>query len=884
MQKKINYILLILAFTASFIDKAYGQEPVPTRKISFPLKKDSIIVNGNDLVKRNDTTKKDSLITKETLSDIVTHKASRNILIDVIHNIITLYDQAEVDYQDVHIKAGVITINNKTNIVTAKGIVMDSLGYTQLPVVTQGGRETTLDSIVMNSKTKRTLAFGTKSKEGELFTSAKAIKRMNDSTLYADKIRVTTSKKKNPDYYIQVNKAKVVPGKKIVAGASQLYIADVPTPAVLPFAYFPLTKGRTSGVLIPSYGENNNQGYFLQNGGYYLAISDYVDLAILGDIYTNGSWGLRTESNYNLRYKFNGNFSFRYENLINSIKGLDNYSKTTNYNIRWSHSQDAKASPNSRFSASVNLGSSKYYRESLNEYNTNAFLNNTFSSSISYSKTFVGTPFNMSLSATHSQNANTEIITLSLPAITLNMNRIFPFAPKNGTKKNALQKIGLSYSMQGDYRINTTDTDFLKKEMFNTAQSGVKHNASISTNMKVFKYFTLSPSANYNETWYFDKISKTYIASDNLVKTDTINGFTSFREYNVGASLSTTVYGTVEFKNAKKWKAIRHTFRPSISYGYKPDFGFYYDKVQQSANPNDLQEYSQFDNGIYGRPSKNLSNSIGITLANTLEAKLAPKDSTATEDRRISLLNNLNFSTSYNMAADSLKWSPVNMNGGTSFFNNKLGVNFGATLNPYAINANGTVINTFNINNGGSLFRLTSANLTLNYAFSSKDFDNTTRNNPSNNGNSSRDDTNSDGIFGENLEVSNQQRAPEKDKEVKTKLYHSKIPWDLRLAFSTNYTNNKRQNEISSNSLMFSGNIELTPKWKVGVSSGYDFRNKGFSYTQFRFQRDLDSWRLSFNWVPFGTRQTYYFFIGVKSSVLSDLKYDQRQKPDKRQF
>ena len=889
---KIFFILIFFSLSSQFIIAQDTKIELGTEeKIDIPIIKknvqqtDSIITSFETLTKPKDSTQSDSIKKSgAAIEDIITHTADDYIREDFRKKLMTLHNNAIVDYGEINMKAGHIVINHETNVITAVGI-KDSLGYHQRPIVIQDGQESEHDSIKINYKNKRALAWNTKSKVGELDSRTGVLKKINDSTIYIRDVILTTSKKEIPDYHILVSKGKMVPDKKIVAGKSQLYIAEVPTPVILPFAYFPLTKGRTSGVIMPSYGSNNNQGFFLQNGGYYLALNDHFDLAILGDVYTNGSWGLNLQSNYYTRYKFSGNLSFRYENLINSLRGFDDFSKATNYNIRWSHSQDAKANPNARFSASVNLGSSKYYRQSLNEFNNNSFLNNTLSSSISFQKTFVGTPFNLTSSITHSQNTNTETIVMSLPSLQLSMNRQYPFAPKDGAKKTALHKLGVTYNLKGDYRINTSDSLFFKKEMFETAQSGVQHDVSLNTSMKVMKHFTLSPSASYKEVWYFDKINRNYDALLDEVLTDTIKGFNAFREYNVGMSLSTTLYGDVAFKKGRI-QAIRHTMRPSISYNYKPDFGFYYDEVQQSVDPLDVLEYTQFEQGIYGTPSRNLSNSLGFSIANTLEAKVMSKDSTETEPKKISLIKNLNISSSYNIAADSLKWSPLNINAGTAFLNNKLNLNVRATLDPYAIDVNGRKINTFNINNGGSLFRLTNAGLTMNYSLASKG--NKDAGNESQRG-AGGDDRNrtSDGIFGENMTATNDQNIDNTSdgKTKKTsKLYNSSIPWTLNLAYSFNYSNSARQDEISSHSLMFSGDVELTPKWGVGFSSGYDIKNAGFTYTQLRFNRDLDSWKMSFNWVPFGTRSTYNFFIGVKSSVLSDLKYDKRKVPDRRLF
>ena len=895
LRTNINNILLILSFLLVGLTQSYAQiekEQTPTENNTLSL---SDSIPAAPALIENDSIQHDSLAPpqkKEAIEAIIDHKADDYIIEDVINNETYLYNNAEINYKDINIKAGDIKINHKTNIVTAKGI-KDSVGnYSQLPVFIQGAEESTQDSIVFNTKTKKALVYGVSTEQDGIYTLGEKMKKMNDSTIFIRKIRFTTSDKENPDYYLQTDKAKIVPSKKIIVGFTHLVIADVPTPVFLPFAYMPLTTTKTSGIIMPTYGSSNSQGFFLQNGGYYFAGNDFFDLTLLADIYSNGSWGVSTESSYRKRYKFSGRMSFNYENLIYSVKGFDDYSKSQNYNIRWSHSQDAKANPNSKLSASVNLGSSKYYSQSLNEYNNSNALTNTLSSSVSYYRKIVGTPFNFSVSASHSQNTNTEVITMVLPSVQFNMDRIYPFAPKSGSQKNALQKIGLNYGLKSENKMTTSEEDFFTSKMFDEAKSGVQQDVSLSTNAKLLKYFTLSPNANYKEIWYFKGIEKTYDPEEQVAVTDTIKGFTSFREYSAGASLSTSIYGMFKIKG-KKLEAIRHTMRPSVSFNYRPDFSYYYEEVQQSGDPLDLDEYSEFDNGIYGSPSRGVSQSVGLSLNNNFEAKVRDKNPIDEDEefKKLTLLNNLNFSTSYNIAADSLKWSPVNITAGTQIFNNKLSVNSGATLDPYAINANGQRENTFNINNNGSLFRLTRANLTLSYSLSNKDFD------KSEDGKENKEDIlnqqNTD-LFGQSMTSNfrendfndpDQENTDDDDEDDdKVELYKNTIPWTLRLSYSGTYSNNNREDEITNNSLMFTGDVELTPKWKVGVSSGFDFKNKGFTYTQLRFSRDLDSWKVNFNWVPFGDRTSYYFYIGIKSPLLDDLKYEKRSAPDQRLF
>ena len=822
---------------------------------------------------------------------MITHIAKDYTIQNAKNKTVTLYNEAHVTYTDIDLKAGIIVVDYLNKTLFAKGI-KDSTGYLQRPVFKQGSEESEQDSLIYNFETKKAIIYGIKTKQDPgIIVLGKKAKRLNDSTIFIRKIRFTTSDKEHPDYYINVNKAKFVPNKKIVAGVSNLVIADVPTPLFLPFAYFPMGQSRSSGFIIPSWSSSNTRGLFLQNGGYYFAINDYVDLELLGDVYSNGGWSLRTNSAYYVRYKFSGNVNLSFEKIIESTRGFDDFSEASNFNLRWSHRQDGKASPNSNFSASVNIGSSQYFRQSLNEFNNSNFLTNTFNSSISYQKTFVGTPFNLSVNATHSQNTNTESVNMTLPSLQLSMNKVFPFAAKGGVKKNPLQNIGLTYNMQGQYLINTTEDEFFTSKMFETARTGIQHRADASTNITLFNYFTLSPSVNYREVWNFQSLYKRF--EDNItnedatmgaVVSDTISGFRTFREYSTSLNLSTNIYGTFEFKKGRL-KAIRHTIRPSISFSYRPDFADRYnEQVRQSSDPNDLVTYSPFGEGtsVYGSPSSGLSNSIGISVNNVVEAKVAPKDpESEEEDKKVTILNNLNFSTSYNMAADSLRWAPLSTTAGTRLFKDKLALNVNASFDFYQTNDSGQRINKFN----PGLFRLTSANMTANYSLSSRSLNGNDKESDitaSSNGNQNTPDVLGKGIDPTNRFASDPASPQNSQDDEKTaELYHAKIPWTLNIAYSALYTNTGLRSGINSHSLMFGGDLELSPKWKVGFSSGYDIFSGGFTFTRLNFSRDLDSWKLNFNWVPFGTNQSYTFFIGVKSSVLKDLKYDQNRPPNR---
>ncbi|MCL6220160.1 putative LPS assembly protein LptD [Zunongwangia pacifica] len=877
-----------------------AQELEQNQSIRIEPKKDSLVMVSTlplaELVRTQDSIL--GLFERDTLkqsrqnrmiTDVVKYKATDYMRLSNREKKMYLYNEAQVVYQDMTIDAGYIIIDNEKNEVYAYGITDSTGTYTQTPVFTQGGKTVEPDSIRFNFDSERALVYNSRTQEASFNVKGQVTKRENDSVYFMKNVRFTTSENvDDPEYYFYARKIKFVPDKKIVSGLVNMYIADIPTPLGLPFGYFPLTQERTSGFIIPSFGDSQ-QGYFLQNGGYYFALSDYADLLAVGDYYTNGSYAMRLESSYTKRYKFRGNFSFRYERQYNSERGFPDFSESSVYNIRWSHSQDAKASPSSRFSASVNLGSSNYYQQSVNQSNTANFLNNTLSSSISYSKTFETTPgINFSLTATHSQNTNTGEINMTLPTLQASVDRIYPFAPKGGSKKGIIQNINLQYNLRAENRFKTTDELFFQPEMFKDAITGAQHSIPLATNFKILKYFSVSASTNFQENWVFKTFEKSYDQANNTVITDTINGFDAYRTYNFNASIGTTLYGRKDFSKDSKIQAIRHVMRPSISYGINPAFDQYYDTYERTSLTDgltELVEYSRFTGTLYGAPNQNYSSSIGLSISNTLEAKVRDKDSTATEPKKIKLLNNFSLSTSYNLAADSVKLAPISVRGGIPIVQNKLDINFTGNLDPYALNNSNQRIDKLNIANGGSLFRLTNANVSFGYSFSTKDFsDKDNENEDEIDNESKRNGGRPDDLFGKNTDLDGNLYEDEdpfegKDDKENREWYNYKIPWDIRLSYTMTYNNSRRQNEITSHSIMFSGDVELSPKWAVGASSGFDIREHGFTYTQFRFQRDLDSWRMSFSWVPFSARRSWNFFIGIKASMLSDIKYDKRRQP-----
>ena len=900
LQPNLKYILFIYFLPVFFFGSLWAQERDSITPLDRELKtpqripyNDSIEVDftENDLVEL-DTVKLDTVKQKKEsfLTDNVTSTAKDYIRFDRKNGRAYLYNQGKIVYGDITIEAGLIILDNNKKEVYAFGIQDTSGTYTQRPVFTQGQNVVEPDSIRFNFETEKALVYNSRTDQGAFKVKGEVTKRQNDSVYYMKNVKFTTSEDvDDPEYYFYARKIKMVPDKKIVTGFVNMYIADVPTPLGLPFGYFPLTEDRASGFIVPSFGDNNQRGYFLQNGGYYFAVNDYFDLATLGSYYTNGSYDFRVQSNYKLRYQFSGAFNFRYEKLLNSEPGFPDFSERTVYNVTWTHSQDANANPNSRFSASVNLGSSQYYQQTINQTNTGNFLNNTMNSSVTYNKTFQGEPqVNLTVGATHTQNSNTGDINMTLPTVNASMSRIYPFEPKSGTKKGAIQNINFQYSVRGENRFRTNDSVFFQPEMFREAVSGIQHTIPINTNFKVFDYFSVSAGTSFQENWVFKTFERSYDENRQEEVIDTVRGFDAYRTYNFNTSVGTTIYGIFDFGKDKKIQAIRHTVRPSVSYTINPAFDEFYDTYLipgTSGLEDEIVEYSRFQGSLYGAPGNRYSSSIGFSVTNDFEAKVRSKDTLAEEPEKRKLLSNLSFSSSYDLAADTLAMAPVQVRGTLPIIPSKLDINFNAALDPYALDNNNRRIDEWNINNGGSLFRLTRGNVSFGYSFSDKDFaTGGDKNTDKVENDTFRQGGRTDDLFGKGMNYDGTFEDEDEEEETvenDTERYNYKIPWDLRLSYTMTYNNLNRQNEISSHSLMFSGNVELSPRWSVGASSGYDIKNQGFTFTQLRFQRDLESWRLSFNWTPFGTRESWYFFIGIKASVLSDIKYDKNRERDR---
>ncbi|MCK5825362.1 MAG: LPS-assembly protein LptD [Ichthyobacteriaceae bacterium] len=885
MQNKSSHsLLLVICLIALFNSYAIAQNITPLDSVNNKTQinstiTDSLLVNDS-LNQPTDSIPSDSLKNKpkETLTDIVEYTAKDTIRTDIFTQNVFLYNEAEVNYGSINLKAGKIAIDWSSSTIYATGIADSTGELLQKPVFKEAGKVYKSDTITYNFDSGKGIISNVRTEESGGYLTGKRVKKIGDNVIYVRGGYFTTDKKDHPDYYLWSNKIKVIPGQEIITSFTQMYIADIPTPLVMPFGYFPSTENRRSGIIFPSFNFNESRGYSIQNGGYYWAASDYFDLQTTGDIYTNGSYAIRGRSNYSKRYKFSGAIDLRHETAINGIEGVRNYSKSQNYFISWSHSQDQKASPSLRFSANVNMASSKYYNQSYSQVNNDNFLNNTMNSSVSLVKSWDELPFRLSANASHSQNNRTKAVNLTLPSVRFDVERQFPFAPKNGPKKSWYHNIGLSYSMRTENRITTTDSLMFKPEMFDNARNGMEHNIPVSTNFKLFKHLTISPSFNYKERWYMNSISKEWDNEENLVVIDTINGFERSNEYSFSTSSSTTAYGMLNFGKDKMIQAIRHVVKPSVSYSYRPEFSnpsFGNIDYYQKGPMGEIKEYSKFENGVYGYARGGLSSSVSLSLRNTLEMKVRNDSSKGDESSstKIKLLENLSLSTSYNMASPDYKWSNFRLNGSTSMFDRNLSMNFNATFDPYALveeNKRWIRIPEFNYNHTGEFLRMTNAGVSFNYRFKSG---------KKKKGN--ENEKQKEYLSEEDEGQDKNRGTDDNDNAVKAVMGYLdySAPWSFNVNYSLNYTKSNNEPRLI-NTLNFNGNIKVTEKWDVGVSSGYDFEENDLSYTRFNINRDLDSWTMKFEWVPYGPRSTYYFFIGIKASMFKDIKYDRRKLPD----
>ncbi len=836
----------------------------------------------------------------------VIRTAVDSVIQNVKEKVIHYYGNAVVKYDDITLEANYLKFDLNTNIVTAAGLP-DSTGKIQgSPKFTQGETKFEAAEMSYNFQTKKGIIHKVWTEESGGYIHGEKIKRMDDNTINIKSGGFTTCNlKDHPHYQFRFNKAKIIPDNMIVTGPVYVTIMDVPLPIGLPFAMFPNTKGQKSGIIVPTYGESANRGFYLENGGYYWAINEHYDFQLLGDIYTRGSWAIKPTFRYNQRYKHNGSLALGF--AVNKIgdEGAADYNKSTDFKVKWTHKQDPKAHPRHSFSADVNIISSNF-----NKYNattSNEYLSNTFKSSVAYQTNFGGKVF-LTLNASHSQNTLTKQVTVSLPEMTLTVNRIYPFQKlgKPG-KKRWYKDLNVNYTMNAKNYISGIDTLLFPSGWsenlswwFNNlqkyTQNGIKHTLPINLPVKLFKHFTWTTSFTLNDYMYFSRTERQWLQADSTLKIDTIRGFRNLVDFNVSSNITTKIYGMVNFRKGPI-RAIRHVFTPTIGFSYRPDFSDPKWNVYNTyidAN-GEVQTYNMFMNALYGTPSQNRSGMLTYNFNNTLDMKVPSKSDTITGMKKVVLLESLGFSGNYDLTKDSLNFSYMSVSARTTLFK-KLKVTYSSVWDPYVIDSLGKRVNRFEIVENQRLFHKNSSawNFSLSWSLSQNDLKKwkkedgklKTENGKLKTGNGKPSE------FSFQDEITRRANGSEfvTEGELDDILGNPKsyidwnTPWSLTLSYNLRHSSNLTYAAfmgIATNqvvqTLTINGDVSLSPKWKVSFSTGWDFTNHGLSYTSLNVYRDLHCWEMRFNWIPIGNYKSWNFTINVKAQALQDLKLTKKK-------
>ncbi len=842
-----------------------------------------------------------------TLDAEVQYEAKDSMRFDFERKKMYLYGDAKIDYGDISLTAYAIELDMDSSLAYAHGQV-DTLGVESgLPVFKDKSGEYEMRTMKYNFKTKKAVITHIVTEQGEGFVVGQKAKRVDEKTYFMKDAKYTTcNEHEHPHFYLNLTKAKVIPGKKTVTGPAYLVLLDVPLPLAIPFAIIPNTKSYSSGIIMPTYGDESTRGFYLRSGGYYWAANEYFDLKILGDIYTKGSWGLHVSSTYKKRYKFSGSFSTDIITNIYSEKSLPDYQKNNDFSVRWNHSQDSKANPDQTFSASVNFSTSSYNKNNLgNVVNTETLATNQKSSSISYSRKWSWNPFRLTASLLHSQNSRDTSISLTLPDLSISSSRRFyPFKPKKlaGSTNNPIYNLNLNYSMSAKNYVSCKEREleFTGESLTTLWKNGMKHTIPVTTNIKLFKYFTLTPSFNYTERWYLNKTRKVWDEENQkLVKLDPEQGFNRAYDFSMSVGTNTkiyTFYKPIRALFGDKINAIRHVMTPSVSISYTPDFskgryGFY-DSFEYYDKKNDKvvnYKYSLYEGYLYGTPGSAKSGKLSFSIGNTLEMKVkSDKDSTGFV--KIPLLESLSLSSGYDFMKDSLKFDNISLSGRTKVLGTS--VNFSAAFDPYAVvaSSSGSAIkidrSALKVNHRLAQFK--SASLSFGIQLSPDKFKKKDKDSKKNDDDGYDEDWALKAAESDTPEpgaqmpddMKTQETTPGDDGYVAFNM-----PWSLSINYSLRVSQGTFKPETCSydynvsQSINANASLSLTQKWRLSVSTGYSFDEHKMSQTSIGITRDLHCWTMSFNVVPTGLYKSYSFNIAVSSSILQDLKYDQHSSP-----
>ncbi len=905
MQTLRKYLQMAIAVAAMLCASANGycaDDAYSARLQLDTLKSriDSLGISGHSsdtTAVKLDTLSKDTLLNNSSLEQPIFSGGKDSIVKDFDVNgrkMIYYYGDVKVSYGDLELSSDYMAFDVDSKTVFAKGLPDTSGNIIGRPIMKQGEKQYEMESVYYNFNSEKAKIKNMITQEAEGFLHGQYIKKMPDNSINIAKGKYTTCDHEHPHFYLQMTTAKVIDGgAKTVFGPSYVVLEDVPTPFALPFGFVPKFSGRSSGILMPTYGEEARRGFFMRGLGYYFVLGNHFDIAATGDIYSLGSWAGQLNARYNKRYKFNGSFTLAYQNDQSGEKGQPDFFQTKNFSLQWSHSKDPKAKPGTTFRASVNFSSPSYNKYN-NETDIQTALQNQISSSISYGKTWAGTPFSLSINALHSQNSRDSSYSITFPNLTFTVNRIYPFKRKERVgKEKFYESFAFNYSTVLDNRINFKASEFGKPDFLKKMKNGMRHNFSISLpSFTIAKYIQGAPSVSYGMNWYFTDCEKIFNQETQQVETVYSDPFSTFgisQNFSAGLSLNTRLYGKFTFGKNKKVEAIRHMVTPALSFNVQPEMGTAANGYTQMSyvDANGIQHvvtYNRFEGQTNSPPARGKTAAMSFSLGNNVEAKVRDlNDTTGRGTKKIKLIDQLAIGGSYNFLADSLNLSNISVNLNTTIFG-KLGLNVNATFDPYAINQYGKKINRFNIvqEGGFKLARLTNASASFSYSISGEG--------KSRLGSDYKDPNARGGGFGSNGSSSTSSGG-----SAYQRVYYNpmtgeyipggwvyymdpNVPWSVNMNYNYSYSRSyqyaNEQLHVKNNHMMtigLGGQIRLTDALNVSINSGIDVMKMKLTTTQLSATYDLHCFAISVSWVPNGQWESWSFRINAKASALADL-------------
>lgn len=905
MRSLIIYIIAILAVVCCL--SVWGR-PAPTRDVSL----DSLAIPVDRVVPTilsRDTIEGESLLAvpaapvakasrvkyvKTDLDAAVNFSAKDSMLI-IGRDSAFMYGSGNVTYGDIKLDAAEIQMDLNDNTVFAVGRE-DSTGVVQgKPVFNENGTDYEAATMRYNFKTEKGYITNVVTQQGEGYLTGGTTKKDVENEFYIKDGRYTTcDDHDDPHFYFNITKGKVRPGKDIIVGPTYMVLAGLPLPLAVPFGYFPFTDKYASGIFVPTFGDDYNRGFYLSDGGYYFAINDNIDLALTGEIYTKGSWGLRATSTYAKRYKYSGNFNLSYLKTIMGEKGSPDHSVQTNFQVLWSHSQDSKANPNMSLSASVNFTTSGYTRNDLGSYYSPSFTENTKSSSINMTYRIPNSKWSLSTTFNVSQRTQDSTLSVSFPNVTVSLSQVYPFKRKKAIgAERWYEKIKLSYTGLLQNSLTSKQNDFFKKSLIKDWRNAMSHKIPISATFNVLNYINLTPSLNLSDRMYTNKVNRSWDEAERIERMDTVYGFYNVWDFQASVSLDTKVYAFFQplGKLGQKFKMIRWVLTPSVSFSGAPDFsssffGYYGQYTYtDSRGEQQVKKYSKFPNALFGVPGQGKNGSISMSLSNNLEMKVKT-DNDSVGEKKISLIENFNIQQSYNIAADSLNWSDISTSILLRLVKN-FNLNLSATWDPYTyqLNSSGTPVkvNRTRLQAGKGWGRLMRTGTSFSYTFNNDTFK---RKKDKNKENKETDPNRSGSEYQRDMDDAQDDMhssGSHDDIEMGRDGYAKwSVPWSLTFNYSVNYgygAFNKEKMEFDgriTQNLSLSGNIRPTPNWDFSFSASYNFDTHKLAYMNCNISRDLHCFTMRASFVPVGPYKSYNFHISVKSSLLSDFKYDKR--------